>query len=72
MARKLNIGRVLRDAREAAGLSWYMLSKRAGISPHTVQRIEDGDTTTTVAMLEKLAGAMDCRLVVEFQALKQK
>ena len=72
MANKLNIGRIVKEAREAAGLSWYMVAKLAGVSPHTVRRIEDGENIPNAAILEKLADALDCRLVVEFEALKKR
>ena len=69
---KSNIGRIVKEARKAAGLSWYMVAKRAGVSPHTVRRIEDGENIPNVAILEKLADALNCRLVVEFEALKKR
>jgi transcriptional regulator with XRE-family HTH domain len=48
----------LRDWRERRGLSLRGLAERAGVGYVTVWRIEHGELSPTVAMLEKLAGAL--------------
>jgi transcriptional regulator with XRE-family HTH domain len=48
----------LREWRERRGLSVRGLADRAGVSFPTVWRIERGEMSPTVAMLEKLAAAL--------------
>ncbi len=55
----------MREWREQRGLSYRELAKRAGIALSTLYRVESGAASPTVAMLEKLAKALDIR-VVEF------
>jgi transcriptional regulator with XRE-family HTH domain len=52
----------LRDWRERRGLSLRALAERAGVGYVTVWRIEHGELSPTVAMLEKLARALDVHL----------
>lgn len=48
----------LREWRERRGYSLRDLAARAGVSHVTIVRIEGGQISPTVAMLEKLAGAL--------------
>jgi transcriptional regulator with XRE-family HTH domain len=48
----------LRGWRERRGLSLRALAERAGVGYVTVWRIEHGELSPTVAMLEKLAEAL--------------
>jgi transcriptional regulator with XRE-family HTH domain len=52
------MGLRLREWRERRGLSLRQLGERAGVSYVTISRIENGEMSPTVAMLEKLAGAL--------------
>jgi transcriptional regulator with XRE-family HTH domain len=49
----------LGEWREQRGLSLRSLARRAGVTWSTVHRIETGRLSPTVAMLEKLAAALD-------------
>src|SRR5262245_38997264 len=53
----------VREWREQRGFSYRALAKRAGIGLSTLYRIESGEASPTVAMLERLAGALDIRVV---------
>ena len=52
------VGEVLRTWRQRRGLTLRGLAEAAGVSYVTVSRIEQGRMSPTVAMLEKLAGAL--------------
>ncbi len=78
-ARAQAIAAAVRQARERRGLSVRGLSKAAGISPSSLSRIENPDSTGSpkVETMETLAGALDCPLcellgepvVIEYQGL---
>jgi transcriptional regulator with XRE-family HTH domain len=53
----------VREWREQRGLSYRDLARRAGIGLSTLYRIESGAASPTVAMLERLAGALDVQVV---------
>lgn len=53
----------VREWRQRRGLSLRDLAKQAGVSFTTVYRIEAGAISPTVAMLERLASALDVRVV---------
>lgn len=53
---------VLREAREAAGLSVRGLAASAGVAYSTVARIESGRLDPTTGMLDRLVEAAGCRL----------
>jgi transcriptional regulator with XRE-family HTH domain len=48
----------LKEWRERRGFSIRQLAEQAGVSHVTVVRIEQGRMSPTVALLEKLAGAL--------------
>jgi transcriptional regulator with XRE-family HTH domain len=50
---------ILRHWRERRGYSVRELARRAGVGFVSVSRIENGHMSPTVAMLEKLARALD-------------
>jgi len=56
------MGLLLRQWRERRGLTLHALAERAGVSYVTITRIENGRMSPTVAMLEKLAAALDISL----------
>ena len=49
----------LREWRDCRGESLYTLAAKAGVHFTTIVRIEKGTLSPTVAMLEKLAKALD-------------
>ncbi|MBI3455458.1 MAG: helix-turn-helix transcriptional regulator [Candidatus Rokubacteria bacterium] len=53
------MGLLLRQWRDRRGLSLHALADRAGVSFVTISRIEHGRMSPTVALLEKLAAALD-------------
>jgi ribosome-binding protein aMBF1 (putative translation factor) len=56
------VGARIRAAREARGLTWYAVAKRAGLSnPSTVRDIEYG-RDTTLSSVEAVAEALGLRL----------
>jgi transcriptional regulator with XRE-family HTH domain len=56
---RTTFGAVLRRRREAAGLSVQQLGRRAGISRHTVYGLEREEYGPTLAVLFKLAAALE-------------
>ena len=52
----------LREWRERRGLSMRALAQRAGGSYVTIARIESGAMSPTVALLERLARALDIHI----------
>lgn len=57
-------GYLLREAREAAGLSQAALGRRLGISQQAVARAERWESNPTVALLASWAAATGCTLKV--------
>jgi transcriptional regulator with XRE-family HTH domain len=53
----------VREWRERRGLSYRQLATRAGIALSTLYRVESGSASPTVAMLERLAAALNVRVV---------
>lgn len=62
--RAITLGQAVHDRRRALGLSQTALARRAGITQTALSRIEQADTTPTIATLERLAQALDADLVV--------
>ena len=58
----------LREWRERQGLSMRTLAERAGGSYVTIARIEAGRMNPTVALLERLARALDIHITDLFPA----
>lgn len=56
------VASLLREKREALGLSMYAVAKRAQISHTTMTRIENGLMKPTLDMLLRIAGAMGIAL----------
>lgn len=69
--RSKDLAEKLTAIRESKGMTRYALAKAAGVSFNGLRSIENGEVSPSVAILTKLAEAMDCRLVVEFEALKK-
>lgn len=65
-----DIGRVLREAREAQGLSQRRLALRAGTSQDAISRIERGVEAPTLERFEQLLLAMGQRLRLDIEPLQ--
>lgn len=59
-----DIGKLIREARERHGLSQQRLARRCATSQRHVSRIERGEVSPTIKMLERLLHAMGKRLEV--------
>jgi transcriptional regulator with XRE-family HTH domain len=51
----MNVGQRIREVREDLGMQAAVLARRVGVAPNTIYRIEAGDRTPSVALLEKIA-----------------
>jgi transcriptional regulator with XRE-family HTH domain len=51
----LDIGHRIREIRENLGMQAAVLARRVEVAPNTIYRIEAGDRTPSVALLEKIA-----------------
>lgn len=60
----MNVGEILREAREAAGLTQKQLATRAGTAQSAISRIEMDHISPTVDTLERLAGHCGAELAV--------
>lgn len=60
----LQVGEMVRDAREAAGLSQRELATRMSTSQAAVARLESGGTSATLTTLHKAAAALDMMITV--------
>nr|WP_133996736.1 helix-turn-helix transcriptional regulator [Streptomyces sp. 846.5] len=56
---------LIRARRTALGLSQAELAIRAGTGQAFVSRVESGKTTPTLPVLQRLATALDCDLVLD-------
>ncbi|MGP3918813.1 MULTISPECIES: helix-turn-helix domain-containing protein [unclassified Nonomuraea] len=55
----LAFGKALYDRRVALGLSVTEVADRAGMTEDEIECIEEGGTTPTIALLRRLAAALD-------------
>ena len=67
MHSKATISEQLRSRRHEKGLSLSEVARRAGTSPATLSRYENGWTRFETYTLRKLALALDCELAIEFR-----
>jgi transcriptional regulator with XRE-family HTH domain len=58
-------GELIRARRIELGLSQLQLVERAGTGQALVSRIESGRTLPTLSVLQRLATALDCDLVLD-------
>ncbi len=63
------IGNYIKNARVAAQLTQHELSKRAGVSPSTMSRIESGTVLPTADVLVEIARTLDADLLELFAQL---
>jgi transcriptional regulator with XRE-family HTH domain len=61
------LGRSVRELRERRGWSQAQLAKASGMTQSAVARFEAGGTVPTLAVLERLAAALDVSLKVGFE-----
>ena len=62
------LARVVILRRQALGLTQQALADRMGTSYSAVSRLESGQHRASLATLERLAGALDLELTLDFQA----
>jgi ribosome-binding protein aMBF1 (putative translation factor) len=60
------LGQEVRELRARNGLSQSQLARAAGMTQSAVARFEAGGTVPTLAVLERLARALDMKLDVRF------
>ncbi|MFC6087234.1 helix-turn-helix domain-containing protein [Sphaerisporangium aureirubrum] len=65
------ISEAVRRRREELGLTQAEMAERAGLKQPAVARLEAGGTMPTIPMLERVAEALDGRLIVQFQPLSE-
>ena len=63
---EMDITRAILDARIKAGLTQVELSERSGISQADISRLEKGTRNPSIALLKRLAEAMNSTLRIEF------
>ncbi|MFJ3672418.1 helix-turn-helix domain-containing protein [Streptomyces sp. NPDC090106] len=63
--------RLVRSWRSQRGISQPRLAELAGTGQAAISRIESGTDLPTLALLERIAVALDCRLTVTFTARDQ-
>ena len=63
---EIDITRAILEARIQAGLTQSQLSERSGISQADISRLEKGTRNPSLALLKRLADAMDSTLRIEF------
>jgi ribosome-binding protein aMBF1 (putative translation factor) len=61
------LGRSVRELRERRGWSQTQLAEASGMTQSAVARFEAGGTVPTLAVLERLAAALDVSLKVGFE-----
>ncbi|HXV58465.1 MAG TPA: helix-turn-helix transcriptional regulator [Gaiellaceae bacterium] len=65
------IARFVIQRRDELGLTQQQLAERMGTSHSAISRIESGQHRTSIATLERLAEALDARLVMGFETGSQ-
>jgi transcriptional regulator with XRE-family HTH domain len=59
------IGRKIKEARESVNLSQQALSEKTGYGRDKISRMENGKQNLTILTLEKIADALDKRIVID-------
>ncbi len=65
---KLNLGFQIFRAREKAGLTQSELAKRISTKQSNISRLEEGNYNFTVAMLDKIAAALNVEVEIKLVA----
>ncbi|NNH69630.1 helix-turn-helix transcriptional regulator [Nocardia uniformis] len=68
---RVELGAAVRQRREELGLTQAELGERAGLKQPAVARFEAGGTMPTIPMLERLAIALQLRLAVRFEPMRE-
>ena len=68
---EMNITRTILDARIRAGMTQMELAETSGISQADICRLEKGTRNPSIALLKRLAEAMDSTLRIEFVPKKK-
>ncbi len=63
---EMDITRAILNARIQAGLTQSELSEKSGISQADISRLEKGTRNPSIALLKRLAEALDSTLKIEF------
>ena len=63
---EMDITRAIFDARIKAGMTQVELSEKSGISQADICRLEKGTRNPSIALLKRLADALDSTLRIEF------
>ncbi|MBQ9342203.1 MAG: helix-turn-helix transcriptional regulator [Lachnospiraceae bacterium] len=63
---EISITKAILEARINAGMTQLELSKKSGISQADISRLEKGTRNPSIALLKRLAEAMDSTLKIEF------
>lgn len=63
---EMDVTRAILNARIRAGLTQSELSVKSGISQADISRLENGTRNPSLALLKRLADAMDSTLRIEF------
>ncbi|MFF9778713.1 helix-turn-helix transcriptional regulator [Streptomyces sp. NPDC013978] len=66
---RYELGRTVRERREALGMTQSQLAQEAGMLQPAVARFEAGGTMPTLPLLERFAVALGMRLHVAFEPL---
>lgn len=64
---KVQFSRSLRQAREACGLSQSQLAELVGTKQPAIARLESGRVTPRIDLLQKIAKALNMRLVIKLE-----
>ncbi|MEV6070619.1 helix-turn-helix transcriptional regulator [Nocardia sp. NPDC052001] len=68
---RFELGAAVRFRREELGLTQTELASRTGLKQPAVARFEAGGTMPTIPMLERFAEALELRLSVRFDPLRE-
>lgn len=63
---EMDITRAILDARIRTGMTQIELAEKSGISQADISRLEKGTRNPSIALLKRLAEAMDSTLKIEF------
>ena len=69
---EMDITRAILNARIQAGLTQEELSRKSGISQADISRLENGTRNPSLALLKRLAEAMNSTLRIEFVPRKMQ
>jgi DNA-binding XRE family transcriptional regulator len=64
---EMNIMRAMMDARIRAGMTQMELSQKSGISQADISRLENGSRNPSLALLKRLAAALNTTLKIEWR-----